>query len=468
MPIYRITPQDVLFFRDGRPMTAGAGSGGHGARWPEPSIIFDALHAALYRAFPEVEREADGKPTWEHEHRFGRSSNRDYTRQRTQRFGSLATVGPFPVRESQWHFPCPQDVTQRGHNHPTLLPLNEPGGSTNLPAPLRFALGSVVEPDKEGAEPWWNKAAVERYLDSTPSSVPQCLSDDELFAGEWSTGIAIDPATQTTSQGEAAGRIYSAEYLRLRDGVHMGIHAEMPLKNGRPDKLVEGLARLFPASHLVICGGQQRACHVEELSASRLDQLLPVSAAIRGSGVKWVLLSPSVFPRIEADPTRDIRSHPGGWLPTWVCPESGRVLLKKEDAERGAGEPREAWRKRVRAMPQLNSHLVAARIPKPIVLTGWSERLHLASEANETDSARKVKGAKPTLLAVPAGAVYYFEGPDAPELADALSWHGNPAGRDFGQTIKNRRSTLMGEKGFGLGVCGTWDFYKNVAGRPAK
>ena len=24
----------------------------------------------------------------------------------------------------------------------------------------------------------------------------------------------------------------------------------------------------------------------------------------------------------------------------------------------------------------------------------------------------------------------------------------------------NRRSTLMGEKGFGLGVCGTWDFYE--------
>ena len=79
--------------------------------------------------------------------------------------------------------------------------------------------------------------------------------------------------------------------------------------------------------------------------------------------------------------------------------------------------------------------------------------------------ARKA-GAKSTHLAVPADAVYYFEaGPnpeldttaeqEAQKLAAALNWHGDTAGT----TIKNRRSTLLGEKGFGLGVCGTWRFY---------
>ena len=38
-------------------------------------------------------------------------------------------------------------------------------------------------------------------------------------------------------------------------------------------------------------------------------------------------------------------------------------------------------------------------------------------------------------------------------LAAALNWHG---GDTAGTTIRNRRSTLLGEKGFGLGVCGTW------------
>ncbi|HOO93950.1 MAG TPA: hypothetical protein PKX94_10785, partial [Opitutales bacterium] len=67
--------------------------------------------------------------------------------------------------------------------------------------------------------------------------------------------------------------------------------------------------------------------------------------------------------------------------------------------------------------------------------------------------------AKPTHLAVPAGAVYYFEA-DTPEdaiaLAAALNWHGSDPNSN---TIRNRRSTLLGEKGFGIGVCGTWDFY---------
>jgi hypothetical protein len=53
--------------------------------------------------------------------------------------------------------------------------------------------------------------------------------------------------------------------------------------------------------------------------------------------------------------------------------------------------------------------------------------------------------------------VYYFacdSAADARNLASALNWHGN----SDGSIIKNRRSTLLGEKGFGLGVCGTWQF----------
>ena len=48
----------------------------------------------------------------------------------------------------------------------------------------------------------------------------------------------------------------------------------------------------------------------------------------------------------------------------------------------------------------------------------------------------------------------------AGKLAAALNWHGSTAGTE----IKNRRSTLLGEKGYGLGVCGTWEFYETVAG----
>jgi CRISPR-associated protein Cmr3 len=92
---------------------------------------------------------------------------------------------------------------------------------------------------------------------------------------------------------------------------------------------------------------------------------------------------------------------------------------------------------------------VAAIVPKPIPVTGWALNLQTDADA---------PGAKSTHLAVPAGAVYYFEA-DSPDaavaLANALNWHGETDGTE----IKNRRSTLLGEKGFGLGVCGTWNFY---------
>lgn len=480
MPTYTITPQDVLMFRDGRPMEGGLS--GHGARWPEPGVIFDALHAALHRAFPSAQ-------SWEHAHRYGRSGDRDTNRARSQRFGSLATLGPFPAvgggtgyqpvasgnlpdaPTPTWFFPCPADVTKAERGELAVLhPLREPGGRSNLPAPLKYPLANPAPPSKTEPRTWWSKAAIETYL-GTPRPADNAFWERELrdaadlYAAEWATGIAIDPATQTTGHGEAAGKIYSAEYLRLRDGVTFGIHATMPMKNGAPDKLVERISELFPAHRTIIVGGQQRACQVQELDGD-LREYLPVAAPIPEgtTRIKWLLLSPAVFPAIKADPTKNIRAHPGGWLPNWVCPETGQVLLKAGDTERQKGESRDAWRRRVRALPNIAARLVAARVPKPIVVTGWTEAMHLANTPWQREH-----GPRPTLLAVPAGAVYYFEAgtPEAAvALAAALNWHGastnlsDPSDPSNFATIKNRRSTLLGEKGYGLGVCGTWQLYE--------
>ena len=468
MPIYQISPQDVLFFRDARPMTADAGSGGHGAHWPAPSVFFDAIHAALYRAFPEIERDTQGQPLWEHEHRFGRSSRRDYQRPPAKRFGSLATAGPFPRVQTKdsltWLFPCPADITtDETGQFPSLAPMKSPSPQTNLPEPWLHPLGSLVAPSKSEPKPWWSKKAIEAYLRNQPPLPAGLCASAELFASEWTTGIAIDPATQTTGQGEAQGKIYAAEYLRLNPGVSLGAVATLPLKNGGN---AEGLPRLFDGDgHVLVFGGQQRACHVTcETNQTTLADRLPVSPAIQGNRVKWVLLSPAAFPAIASGEVngKKISAHPGGWLPNWICPDTGQVLLKKGNTARQAGESREDWRKRIndpaRHQP-FDASLVAARIPKQIVLSGWSDYLHL----DDADESKRGQGAKPTLLAVPAGAAYYFEGKDAALLADALSWHGSEQENPRRAKVVNRRSTLLGEKGYGLGVCGTWDFYENAA-----
>ena len=60
-------------------------------------------------------------------------------------------------------------------------------------------------------------------------------------------------------------------------------------------------------------------------------------------------------------------------------------------------------------------------------------------------------------MAVPAGSVYYFEcesEEDSRKLVKALNWHGD---EPKGTRITNRRSSILGEKGYGVGVCSSWD-----------
>jgi hypothetical protein len=100
-------------------------------------------------------------------------------------------------------------------------------------------------------------------------------------------------------------------------------------------------------------------------------------------------------------------------------------------------------------MNAIEASLVSAVIPKPIVVTGW------AAPGQSGQSG----GAKSSHFAVPAGSVYYFEANSqehAEALANALNWHG----KGDGMNIENRRSALLGEKGYGIGVCGKWDFYE--------
>jgi CRISPR-associated protein Cmr3 len=299
---------------------------------------------------------------------------------------------------------------------------------------------------------------------------PADFAWDSCFADtEYAVGIGIDPVTQTTGQGEAEGQIYSAQYLRLVDDARLGL-----LAGDNDDQTIRAL---FPNPCQIMVGGQQRVCRVEPSVLA--DQPLPLPLGLTdptelrraASGnylIKWVLLTPAVWPEIAAGKNvsgQTLQPHPGGWLPNWVAlkwnpesgkaednPQNGKILLRLRPKR--VGQRRLAWRNAVRQAEQIKGRLVATLVPKPVNITGWSLPGQLANGAGNG-------GPKSTHLAVPAGAVYYFEadfaeGPDparhARALLDALNWHGASPGTE----IRNRRSGLLGEKGFGLGVCGTW------------
>jgi CRISPR-associated protein Cmr3 len=483
MNLIYLQPTDVLFFRDGRPM--GGSLAGHTAAWPLPDVTNHALHAALHRAG------LGGVHGHDHINAKGESAAKD-----NRKFGSLVTAGPFPALGGtgnlpdapRWFFPRPKDAQLNGSIQVTHKPVyslaadgnDDPWINSSLPNPLGYAVVNTHPPSKDaGGEPWISQAAFDAYLrgqvfQPKPEDGPHFLRDTDLADTEHQIGIGINPETGTVAESQ----FYSAHYLRLREKVRLGLIAEAKdkINGGNAEKrdLIRTLLNAHPEQ--IIVGGQQRLCTAERREA---DGPLPLPTGLTSDFieanpdgrkrwlVKWVLLSPALWPEIHGKDAQDrqikdrndqpIQKHRGGWLPNWVaeakCPfegetvESGSVLLLD-----GLGREK-AHRKNRTPGKRIRAKLVAAIVPKPIVVTGW---------ALPNETGRPEGGAKSTHLAVPAGAVYYFEAetkPDAGALAAALNWHGPTAGT----AIKNRRSTLLGEKGFGLGVCGTWSFFETSA-----
>jgi hypothetical protein len=358
-----------------------------------------------------------------------------------------------------WYFPRPLDLLD-GTLCPALNPTACFGSAhSSLPHPLAYAVANSLPPAKDNAaKAWLHRDAYQRYLNGQPPapSKNEALEDSQFGDVESAVGIAIEPETGTTGQGDAKGAIYSACYLRLRETWRLGVFAKTDEKqDGRRIDLVQDLLR--QPQHILV-GGQQRLCSATRGSTANLA--LPIGRtedfACHAEGtrtrwlVKWILLSPAIWPEIP-DLSKDGRPmvpHCGGWLPNWVRQSDGQVMLRSGERDR-----RRYNGKHGRGFTQdtgIDARLVAAIVPKPIPVTGWAL-------ANDVD--RLQGGAKSLHLAVPAGAVYYFEAhsaQDAAALAVALNWHGSEASPT---TILNRRSTLMGEKGFGLGVCGTWNFH---------
>ena len=465
-------PTDILFFRDGRPMSGSLA--GHGAAWPLPTVLNAALHAALWRA--DIEG-ASGIKVHGHDQIRLQNGNRERVSKDTRKFGSLVTAGPFPVSpEDVWFFPRPADAQDAENTTVTLLPASITGASS-LPAFLTYGLANTEPPTKVKPAAWWNAAAWDAYLGKATAQTQLRPTDffktDTDFADtEHAIGIGISPGTGTQN-GE---QFYSAHYLRLRAGWRLGAFAEARDKDFKDkDGNNDLIQTLFPnsgAETQVIIGGQQRLCSVARHSNVESSPLpLPHGVEITGHRVKWILLTPAIWPEIKADADRGLNAHSGGWLPNWVAEKvqtfdgtsvkAGCVLLLD-----GPGKEK-AKRKKCAPGIRIAARLVAALVPKPIPVTGYALGAPDAtSEISNPKSQILPAGAKPTHLAVPAGAVYYFEADstsDAQALAAALNWHGSPTSEisDLKSQILNRRSTLMGEKGFGLGVCGTWEPFPN-------
>lgn len=410
-----IQPRDVLFFRDARPM--GGSSEGAGASWPMPGVFYSAVRSALLAEWPQGNPELEST-----DHKYTDSEKK---RKTTALFGGLRTLGPFPQADNEIHFPIPLDVEPGGG---IMQPVNIPG-SNNLPKPLRYAVASTQPPSKKSPGAWVSATELKRYLKGEGSL--KTTRHEDVFASEARPGVGIDPKTHANIQSV----FYQAEYLRLQKNATMTAFAECRgIKRG--GELVGDVLDTFFSEQTrrpLVFGGQRGIAYV----VNRRMKYPIAQPEVIGTHIKWILLTPALFMNglKTGAPAHDSRIS--GWLPGWVDAETGKVRLKGARPPRSQFKNRKKWREAVNRQPDIAAKLVAARIGKPIPASGW--RLD-----NERDAAGGAP--KATRLFAPAGSVYYFEcgsEKDARNLAETL--HGQV------------KSDLLGEQGYGFGVCGIWE-----------
>jgi len=401
---YTLYPRDLLFMRDARPMEAS--DAGLGANWPRPDQLWNALINAFHRQWPV-------RQPWEGTEHTKRSDENQLS---SCRFGALKTFGPLPVSRKDgkvvsW-LPCPLDVSLDEKTNQIVPMRLEDGAGTDLPKPLKWAFASA-KIGKAVPPAWITREQYDRYLLGESFKGEKI----EIYDVERNIGIEIDPKSHSTVEG----KFYQAEYLRLREGVGLAFQASCDIKPKGGGQGVDVFDKLDVPLDLIF-GGQQGIVRMKKAEPS----ILPLETS-KGTRLRWTLLSPAIFPSISTDPGKGVKAHSGGWLPNWIDSESGQVMLPQAKIEKTAGESRDAWRQRIKDAPKFGAKLVAARIGKPMAFSGWDLQT----------------GPKPTMIAVPAGSVYVFDcdsKEEAGDLARMLSW-------------PNRRSTLFGEKGFGVGVC---------------
>ena len=343
---YELTPRDVLFFRDGRPMDADKVKKkdvcyiGHGAVWPRPDNLFNAVMHAL----------------------LNESSNAGFGD-----FTSLKVMGPYPVQKDVLFLPRPLDWDMA----------IEPCLDTDLPTPLEYGFIDITE-GKKKLPVWVTVSDFKQYLcrkdrevyhgvekgteEKTVVTFP--YSDGDLFGTEVRIGTTLDAMTGASKRldGQHDSGQYQAEYLRLQKNVSMWCAVE----TGKIGKAKDARdASEMPQT--IIMGGQGGVVVRRDTELDLVKEFPAPAVADDGEVfVRWTLIAPALFLQT-------------GWLPGWC-----------KDSRKDVSDPKPLG---TVMFPDCGDcKLVGACIGKAVAFSGWDQ----------------INGVKPTVLAVPQGSVYLF------------------------------------------------------------
>ena len=259
MQTYRISPLDLLFFRDGRPLDIDKACDdhrniGHGAFWPRPDHLYNAVMHALIGSRTAGERAAYGQ------------------------FGGVQTRGPYPLVKEDGnvilYLPRPLDwdcVIER-----------LPEGDTDAPDFLEYGFIDR-KPGKKSYPAWISLDAFKTYLKGGALPV---LPSKTLFHVETRVGNTLDSGTGASKRVQDQHRSgqYEAQYLRLAKDVSMWADAD----SGK-----EGVS--IPT--VLNMGGQGLLVDFDrDDSLPSLEREVPRPEMKEGNGpffVRWTLLAPA-------------------------------------------------------------------------------------------------------------------------------------------------------------------------------
>ena len=394
---FRLIPDDVLFFRDGRPATRGDDHYLPSIFPPHPSTLYGAVRTRrlLDEGVDLSKLGPDKGAAW-------RELPEDLSGELGDwgGFGSLEVRGPWLVRdETEILVPVPADLgvtlaprpAARGRREPPrprvervarfLLDEGEAGEAGGHSHPL----GLLSPYERKGAQwvPWdppevpprpargWYLTAsgFDRWASGGAPEPGELVHEDELWVAEPRVGVAIEAETRSARDGH----LFTFGFVRLREQVSLGFEARS--------------SRLAPERRVRL-GGEGRTCWLTG------GPPLPGTPAAAGERLRLVAATP-------------LLSTSGGWPPGF----------SEEQTEAALGE------RRVR--------LRAACVPGHVKIGGWN----------------LAKGeAKALRRAVPAGSVFSIEAADDGGDLDAPSLHGT------------NHSDIPGEhlaqQGFGLLLAG--------------
>jgi CRISPR-associated protein Cmr3 len=330
--------------------------------------------------------------------------------------------------EETLFFPGPRDLAPRKAMSSSnaaqleyLRAIANRTGTCNLPEQLKGVVASFAPPSKAPLPEWVDGGFLTRYLTGQDLATPERPS---LWDTDHRIGVALEDATHAA----ATGQLFAAEHLRLRKDIRLRFSVSDRSNHKSGNGLERGVDVASLRQGLLQLGGEQRFGLIVEATQPLALPQVPISSPM----LKWMLITPAIFVH--------------GWRPGWIA-EDGSVALRikpdgfdKRAHRRSRREDAADYDRDKYTGAKISATLVAACLGKALPVGGW-ELLHEAD-------GKVTGGGKPSRLAVPAGSVFYFRCDsveDAQGLANALQ---GPHGRC--------RSDFFGEKGLGLGVCGTW------------